>query len=95
MFWSACPALAGSVEPLHEAQADRGAKRRFDLIASKVNFDRLKDRRNKTTFGTFRAWKVQENEMFYVGISEINFPNSSINLNYKTQNYDKKTKIKT
>ncbi len=47
MFSSACPALAGSVEPLYEARADRGVKHRFDLVASKVIFDRLKDRRNK------------------------------------------------
>jgi len=37
----ACLALA-------EARADRGVKHRFDLVASKVNFDRLKDRRKNT-----------------------------------------------
>ena len=36
----ACLALA-------EALADRGVKHRFDLVVSKVNFDRLKDRRKK------------------------------------------------
>ncbi len=44
----ACPApMAGSVETLHEVLVDRGAKHRFDLVTSKVNFDRLKDRRKK------------------------------------------------
>jgi len=35
---------------MHEAQADRGAKHRFDEVASQVQFDRLKVRRNKKTF---------------------------------------------
>ncbi len=47
--------FSSSVETLHGARADRGAKHCFDLVASKVNFDRLKDHRNKSTFGTFRA----------------------------------------
>jgi len=54
MFWS-------SVETLHEVSADRGARHRFDLVASKVNFDRVKDRRKKD-FWYFLSIKSTEKQ---------------------------------
>ncbi len=52
--------FSSSVEPLQGAYADRGAERRFDLVASKVNFDRLKDRRNKRLLVLFVYKKYGE-----------------------------------
>ena len=51
--------FSSTVETLHGAGTDRGVKHRFDLVASKVNFDRLKDRRKKD-FWYFLAIKSTE-----------------------------------
>ena len=53
--------FSSGVEPLHEAQVGQGARHRFDLVALKVNFDRLKDRRKKT-FGTFCLKSTRKKE---------------------------------